>query len=216
MAILTHARLARLLADGGLVITPPPAKISEASVNLTLHPKLLVYRLEDCPGGVLDCAADNPTRELAVKPWPEGLVLWPGEFYLASTVECVWTLGHVGILDGRSSVGRLGCKIHFTAGYVEPGFQGQLTLEVEVAKPLRVYAGMQIGQIRFETVDGPIAPYTGKYLHQEGPVASRLWQEFPGPGGQAGPVERGSDSPRPRVRPRPGGARRVDATGERR
>jgi dCTP deaminase len=117
----------------------------------------------------------------------EAFVLHPGEFVLGSTSEYV-RLPHdlVARLEGKSSLGRLGLLIHSTAGYVDPGFEGHLTLELSnVANlPITIYPGMKIGQISFFRLTSPAQnPYGSrsigsKYQGQRGPTASRYFENF--------------------------------------
>ena len=114
----------------------------------------------------------------------EGYVLYPGVLYLGCTVERTQCAGLVPWLDGRSSVGRLGLSIHVTAGRGDSGFgmadpEGcTWTLEMSVIQPLRIYAGVRIGQLTFMTLEGEQTSYDGRYTKQDGPVASRLWKDF--------------------------------------
>ena len=97
------------------------------------------------------------------------------------TVERIHTKKYVPVLDGKSSIGRLFMKIHETAGYGDPGFNGQYTLEVTVVHPLRVYAGMRVAQMRFHSICGEVEkPYNGNYVGDaaRGPVASRAYKQF--------------------------------------
>jgi len=111
-----------------------------------------------------------------------GWLLKPGIGYLMHTAERVWTTKYVPVLDGKSSLGRLFMTAHVTAGYGDPGFNGQYTLEVVVTQPVIVYPGMRFCQMRFHT-------YVGKHLHYEqtghyvgaaaeGPVPSMSWKQF--------------------------------------
>jgi dCTP deaminase len=86
----------------------------------------------------------------------------------------------VACADGKSSLGRLGIVVHQTAGFIDPGFSGNITLEVTVTNPIRVYAGMRFAQVRFHTVVGESSGYKGNYTgeHARGPVASRAWKQF--------------------------------------
>jgi dCTP deaminase len=117
----------------------------------------------------------------------EPFILHPGEFVLGSTLERVRIPDDtVARLEGKSSLGRLGLLIHSTAGYVDPGWDGYLTLELSnVANlPITIYPGMKIGQISFFRLSSPAEnPYgskgTGsKYQGQRGPTASRFFEEF--------------------------------------
>jgi dCTP deaminase len=115
-----------------------------------------------------------------------GWVLKPGLGYLMHTRERVKTNIYNPILDGKSSIGRLFIQVHATAGYGDPGFDGQYTLEVIVQHPVRVYAGMRICQIRFHTVHGlPEKSYAdvGHYKDgfASGAVASQAWRQFSKP-----------------------------------
>ncbi len=113
---------------------------------------------------------------------PPMFLLNPGQLYLMHTEERIWARKYVPVLDGKSSVGRLGIFIHVTAGYGDPGFDGQYTLEVMVLQPVTLYAGMRIGQIRFHTLVGDVDDYQtkGHYVGEaaQGPVPSQLWKQF--------------------------------------
>jgi dCTP deaminase len=112
----------------------------------------------------------------------EPFILHPGEFVLGSTLERVALPDDlVARLEGKSSLGRLGLLIHSTAGYIDPGWDGTITLELSnVARlPITIYPGMPIGQISFLQLTTPVlAPYRGKYVGQQGPVASRYHRNF--------------------------------------
>jgi len=111
---------------------------------------------------------------------PDGWVCRPGVGYLMHTVERVHTNKYVPVLDGKSSIGRLFVSVHATAGYGDPGFDGQYTLEVTVTHPIRLYAGMRIAQIRFHEMRGTPMLYKGNYVGDAstGPVPSRAWKQF--------------------------------------
>lgn len=175
-------------------ITPfDPDRAGPNSYDVTLADKLLVYAIGGksslywdasgkwCSGPVLDTKQINYTMQKDIPP--DGLVLVPGVLYLGSTVERTMTSGLVPWLDGRSSIGRLGCQIHATAGRGDDGFGEQVdggcawTLEITVTHPLRIYSGERIGQLTFLTLDGKRNPYRGRYGKQTEPTASRLWQD---------------------------------------
>ncbi len=132
--------------------------------------------------GCLDAAKDNPISRYTMSD--DGFVLMPGVGYLMHTQERICTDKYVPIIDGKSSIGRLFCFVHVTAGYGDPGFDGQYTLEVAVLQPLIVYPGMRFCQMRFHTVIGEVDSYkdNGNYkgVLAEGPVASRSWKMFDG------------------------------------
>lgn len=155
-----------------IVIEPFNAEqLNPNSYNLRLANKLLVYTGEE-----LDMAKNNPTEELTIPP--EGLVLEPGRLYLGSTIEHTETYNLVPLIEGRSSIARLGLCIHLTAGVGEQNFQGTWTTEMTVVHPLRVYAGVSLCQILYSPLVGERIDYKGKYQGQTGPRASRLWEEF--------------------------------------
>jgi dCTP deaminase len=133
-------------------------------------------RFDDAVLEVLDMKKDNPTREFEIPP--EGLILLPGHLYLGATIEEVEAKGFAPLIDGRSSVGRLGMEIHISAGFFDDGFRGTATLEITVKRPLRVYAGVRVCQISFHRVEGERQPYVGKYTGQKKPKASGLWKDF--------------------------------------
>ena len=146
-----------------------PRHVGPNSVDLRLHPELRVYDLE---GGTLDMKKGTATRDLLIPS--EGLVLQPGTLYLGRTVEVVGTNHYVAILEGRSSVGRLGIKSHFTAGFGDVGFCGSWTLEIEVVYPVRVYPNVRICQVSFTVPRGDIRLYSGRYQGQIEATSSRF------------------------------------------
>lgn len=147
------------------------ARLGPNSYNLRLDEDLMVYR-----EAVLDPRQDNRTNIVHIPA--EGMVLQPGQLYLASTMEYTETHGLVPMIVGRSSVGRLGLFVHVTAGFGDIGFSGRWTLELTPVRPVRVYPGMELCQVYFQTVCGEILQtYDGKYQASTGVVASRLYQE---------------------------------------
>lgn len=115
----------------------------------------------------------------------EPFVLHPGEFVLASTIETVTLGDHLaGRLEGKSSLGRLGLLVHSTAGFIDPGFSGQITLELSnvATLPIRLWPGMRIGQLCVFRLSSPAErPYGSsrlgsRYQGQMGPTASRAWK----------------------------------------
>lgn len=171
--ILTGPEIeARLNKD--VLISPFDKKyLNPNSYNLRLHEDLLVYTEKE-----LDMKKDNPARPLKIPP--EGLLLEPGRLYLGRTLEYTETRNLVPMLEGRSSIGRLGLYVHVTAGFGDVGFKGFWTLEMHCVHPIRVYAGVQICQVFYHTVQGEIVEYTkGKYQANSGIQTSRLWMDFP-------------------------------------
>jgi dCTP deaminase len=112
-----------------------------------------------------------------------GFHIEPGRLYLMHTRERICTRKYVPIIDGKSSIGRLGVLVHVTAGYGDPGFDGQYTLEVtSIAHTVVLYPGMRIAQMRFHAIQGDVADYQerGSYTGADavGPVRSASWRQF--------------------------------------
>lgn len=142
------------------------------SYNLRLHNELLVYTAE-----TLDMKAENPTERLILPE--EGLLLEPGRLYLGRTIEYTKTFNCVPMLEGRSSIGRLGLFVHITAGFGDVGFCGYWTLEISTIHPIRIYPGIGICQIFYHTLEGNIQEYnSGKYQKNQGIQPSLLYREF--------------------------------------
>lgn len=120
----------------------------------------------------LDMQQENATKELEIPE--EGLILWPGTLYLGRTIECIGSNKFVPIVEGRSSVGRLGIHVHVTAGFCDLGFKGTITLEIHVIHPVRIYPNIPICQAYFLEPKGAIELYKGRYMNQEEPTASRF------------------------------------------
>ncbi len=160
-------------------------QLNPNSYNLTLHNELLVY-----DGDELDMAQDNPCSTVVIPP--QGLVLEPSRLYLGRTAEFTETRGYVPMLEGRSSIGRLGLFVHITAGFGDIGFRGYWTLEIFCVQPIRIYAGVQICQIFYHTIEGDYRTYDGgKYQNNRGIQKSLLFREFRAAGGSgsAGDVD---------------------------
>jgi dCTP deaminase len=147
-------------------------QLNPNSYNLRLHSELLVY--EEI---VLDMR--RPSRYRRIQIPPEGLVLQPNQMYLGRTMEYTETRNLVPMLEGRSSIGRLGMFVHVTAGFGDVGFCGYWTLEIIAVQPIRVYAGVQVCQIFYHTVEGAITEYhSGKYQKNEDIQPSFLYKDF--------------------------------------
>ena len=156
-----------------IIIDPFNEKsINPNSYNLTLHNELMVYEEK-----TLDMKTPNPTRTILIPE--EGIVLQPGTLYLARTREYTETHAYVPMLEGRSSVGRLGLFVHVCAGFGDVGFKGYWTLEIHCVQPIRVYAGVGICQIYYHSIEGEYEPYiSGKYQNNKGIQASLLYRDF--------------------------------------
>ena len=136
------------------------------------------------PTGVLDSRTQNDVHEFTMSP-EIGWELQPGIGYLMHTKEAVHTDKYVPIIEGKSSIGRLFVTIHDTAGFGDPGFDGEYTLEVSSTHRVILYPGMRICQIRFNTKVGKHLGYNGNYTGKSarGPVPSRSWRQFKKPVG---------------------------------
>jgi dCTP deaminase len=198
--ILTDSSIRQAVEAGDIQISPwNPEQVNPASYDVTLGDEVAVYdewvhcyerektTYEDGRNFCIREAAIDVKREPTVRKFKMvpnyGWLLKPGIGYLMATAERISTLSYVPVLDGKSSIGRLFLKIHETAGYGDPGFDGQYTLEVTVVHPLRIYPGMRIGQIRFHTLEGAVErPYvwTGHYQGEKayGPVGSQAFKQF--------------------------------------
>lgn len=142
------------------------------SYNLRLHNELLVY--ED---GILDMKKQHAVKKIMIPE--EGLVLQPGKLYLGRTIEHTKTTHHVPMLEGRSSIGRLGMFIHITAGFGDVGFNGFWTLEIFCVQPIRIYPGVEICQIFYHTIEGDFTRYmSNKYQDNIGIQPSLLYKDF--------------------------------------
>ena len=120
---------------------------------------------------------NNPTARLIIPK--EGLLLQPGRVYLARTVERTFTDKYVPMLEGRSSVGRLGISVHVTAGFGDIGFNGHWTLEITVEQPTVIYPDVEICQIYYHTIKGDYDLYSsGKYQNNTGIQSSVMYKDF--------------------------------------
>ncbi|MDP7542438.1 MAG: dCTP deaminase [Acidimicrobiales bacterium] len=185
--ILSDRSLREAIATGRIVIDPfDDACVQPSSIDLHLDHRFLVFR--NHTRGIIDVKEDltDLTEQLEASD-DDPFILHPGEFVLGSTAERVVVPDDlVARLEGKSSLGRLGLLIHSTAGYVDAGWDGQLTLELSnVANlPITLYPGMKVGQISFvqmtSAADNPYGSDVlgSKYRGQEGPRPSRYWENF--------------------------------------
>jgi len=147
-------------------------QLNPNSYNLRLHNELLVY--EEI---ILDMRRPSRFRRLTIPE--EGLVLQPQQLYLGRTIEHTETHNYVPMLEGRSSVGRLGLFVHVTAGFGDVGFCGYWTLEMFAVQPVRIYPGVQVCQIFYHTIEGDVTEYNnGKYQHNTDIQPSLLFREL--------------------------------------
>jgi dCTP deaminase len=174
--------------DSGRVGLEPyePAMIQPSSVDVRLDRFFRLFDNHKYP--FIDPAIDQPelTRLVEMEP-DEAFILHPGEFVLGSTYETVTLPDDLAArLEGKSSLGRLGLLTHSTAGFVDPGFSGHVTLELSnvATLPIKLWPGMKIGQLCFIRLSSPAekpygsAEYSSRYQGQRGPTASRSFQNF--------------------------------------
>ena len=156
-----------------IIIEPFSEKqLNPNSYNLKLHNELLVY-----DETVLDMKKQNKAKKIIIPD--EGLVLEPGKLYLGRTIEYTGTDKYVPMLEGRSSVGRLGLFIHVTAGFGDVGFHGYWTLEIFCVQPIRIYSGIELCQIYYHSIEGDYDMYSsGKYQNNQGVQPSLLYKDF--------------------------------------
>lgn len=156
-----------------IIIEPYDKKrINPNSYNLSLHNELLVYK-----NSTLDMKSDNEVERITIPP--EGLVLETNKLYLGRTVEHTETNNLVPMLEGRSSIGRLGLFVHVTAGFGDVGFKGFWTLEIFCVQPIRIYPNVEICQVYYHTIEGEHENYaSGKYQGNTGIQPSLLYKDF--------------------------------------
>lgn len=175
------------IESGRIALDPAdPKAVQPASVDVRLD---RYFRLFDNHRyATIDPAEEQPdlTRLVEVKP-DEPFILHPGEFVLAATLEQVTLADDVAArLEGKSSLGRLGLLTHSTAGFIDPGFQGHVTLELSnvATLPIKLWPGMKIGQLCFFNLSSAAElpygskEYQSRYFGQRGPTASRSFQNF--------------------------------------
>jgi len=186
--VILSDRDIRSAIDAGRIVIDPftPDAIQPSSVDLHVDRRFRVFRNSRYP--FIDVRQEQPDlTELVEIDAEQPFILHPGEFVLGSTLERVVLPDDlVARLEGKSSLGRLGLLIHSTAGYVDPGWDGNLTLELSnVANlPITLYYGMKIGQISFQQMSSPVEVAYGdsrigsKYRGQRDPTASLYHRDF--------------------------------------
>lgn len=174
--ILTDSEILKEIELGNIVITPfERSQLGSNSYDVRLGNKLAVYR-----DFMLDSKKHNEVDIFEIPE--EGYILAPSTLYLGSTLEYTETYNNVPIIQGKSSTGRLGIAIHITAGLGDESFKGHWVLEITAVQPVRVYAGMPIGQIVYHAIKGEVInPYdkkeNAKYSNQGAlPVESMMWK----------------------------------------
>lgn len=194
--VLTGPEISRQVGLGNIVIEPfDESLVGPNSVDLHLGPELLVYgsseSMNSTPADTLYAnvrwgrSIDDPLDPerlqplLPVVPRSDGRwLLVPGRLYIGSTLERTETHGFLPVIDGRSSLGRLGVFAHVTAGRGDDGFCGRWTVEICVVEPVLLRPGGRYFQTTFHTLRGRRRPYAGRYQGDLGPVGSRIAQAW--------------------------------------
>jgi dCTP deaminase len=176
--ILTDRQILGEMRKGTILITPYNKRyLGSNSYDVHLGKWLAMYKDE-----ILDARVHNKVHYFPIPA--EGIILVPSKLYLGVTSEYTETHAHVPFLEGKSSIGRLGIDIHATAGKGDIGFCNTWTLEISVRQPVRIYAGMPIGQLIYFEVSGEVdVPYnqkkSAKYNRRTiKPVESMMWKNF--------------------------------------
>ncbi len=197
--ILSDLSILKAIESGDIEIAPyDRERLGPNSYDVTLGRNLLTYsnpvdevgpnsRFNILQAGSLDASREHNTRQHVIGP--QGFWLYPETLYLGVINEFVRTSSrYVPMIDGTSSAGRLGISVHATAGRGDAGYAGHFTLEISVIQPIRVYAGMPIGQIWWLKVDGDVArPYGARAssnyhspVREENPMPkpSAMWRKL--------------------------------------
>jgi len=185
--VLSDRTIERLLGEGHIEIDPyDPTLLQPSSVDVRVDRYFRVFHNARYPYIDVKERQEDLTELVEIKD-DRAFILHPGEFVLGSTLERIRLPDDlVARLEGKSSLGRLGLLIHSTAGFIDPGWDGHVTLELSnVANlPITIYFGMKIGQLSFVQLSEPAqTPYGAdklgsKYQGQQGPTPSRYWQNF--------------------------------------
>jgi dCTP deaminase len=177
VSVLSDGTIRRLVEAGRIAIDPwDPALVQPASVDLRLGDSFRVFHNHRVTAIDLRDPPTNLTEEVRIEAEP--FAIHPGEFVLGRTLESVKIPDDiVARIEGKSSLGRLGLIVHATAGFVDPGFTGTLTLEITnlTRVPIKLYAGLPIAQLSFMGLDAPAEhPYGSEELgsHYQGQVAA--------------------------------------------
>ncbi len=190
MAILSDKSIKEYLKEGKIVIDPikDEQQIQPSSVDMRLGDEFKVFKVIRKP--YIDPKDEEDIAEYmesSTVPEGEAFIIHPNEFALATTHEYVKVPDDlVARVEGRSSMGRLGVTMHVTAGYVDPGFEGKITLEISNigAMPVALYPGQRVCQLVFETMTTPAElPYghpkrNSKYMKQLKPESSRVKLDY--------------------------------------
>jgi dCTP deaminase len=172
--ILTGPEIEAQHDAGRIWITPfERESVQPNSYDFRLGDTLVTY-----VNHTLDAGRENECISWVIPP--EGVVLRPEKIYLGHTVERMGSNYYVPIIRGKSSIARLGLFVHVTADLIDLGSHNQWTLQLRAVQPVRVFAGMRIGQVTFWKVEGERVLYNGKYQGSTGPVPSRSYLDLLG------------------------------------
>jgi dCTP deaminase len=170
--VLSGEEIRRQLGANIIIEPFDEVRLNPNSYNLTLHNELMVY--EEL---ILDMRKPSRVRRITIPP--EGLMLNSNQLYLGRTAERTETHNLVPMIEGRSSIGRLGLFVHVTAGFGDVGFCGFWTLEMFAVQPIRVYPGVAICQIFYHEIRGDFSEYaSNKYQHNTDIQPSMLFREL--------------------------------------
>jgi dCTP deaminase len=186
--VLIDRQIREALNSGELIVSPMDSidsRIQPASLDVRLGAQFMTF--DRRAAGVIDPKTDSThcwTSHGVGEQILEEFVVHPGELVLATTHEYIELAPTLAArVEGKSSLGRLGIFVHSTAGFVDPGWpRAPITLEIStvVGVPVKLYPGMPIAQLAFERVEEGSAGYTGKYVGQSGPAASRYHRNWTG------------------------------------
>ena len=170
--ILTGKEIHRQVRRGRITISPfHPAQLNPNSYNYRLG-----RTLKTACDGVIDARSEHCWERITIPDY--GLVLEPGRLYLGHTVEAIGSRHYVTSLIGRSSVGRLGLYLQLSADLAQLGAIHRWTLELTVVQPLKIYPGVQIGQVSFWVPAGPRTSYSGLYGNTSEPLESQHFRQW--------------------------------------
>jgi dCTP deaminase len=171
--ILSGKEIHKRVKNNDIIIRPfNENQLNPNSYNLKLHSEVMVYN-----DAVLDMKKEHKIEKIIIPQ--SGMVLKPGKLYLGRTVEYTQTNSVVPMLEGRSSIGRLGLFIHITAGFGDVGFSGYWTLEMFCVQPIKIYPNVEICQIFYHVIEGDYHRYVSdKYQNNTDIQPSLLYKDF--------------------------------------
>lgn len=185
--ILSDTDILKEIKKGDLAIKPfTKDHVQPASIDLLLGFEFKVFRNSHIPFMSVKEPVDSHMETIRLKK-DEPLIIHPREFILGSSIEYVKIPNYLlGRLEGKSSLGRMGLIVHATAGFIDPGFEGQITYEITNLSnlPLAIYGGIKVAQLSVQMLSSPVTtPYGSKklgskYLKQKGPTPSRMHLNF--------------------------------------